>query len=81
MVSELQILRHLSQRILTHQVGTLPGKLPLGKLWETLEKLRGNHAVQHGVAEKFKTLVVGRTETAMRQGLMKKGLFDESMAQ
>src|SRR5690606_10275141 len=69
-VAELEAVRHAMQRVLAHEIGAQARQVAFTQAREAGEKLGGDHAVQHAVAEELQPFVVRNAVAPMRDRLL-----------
>lgn len=65
----IKSLRERMERRLTHEVRAHARKLPFRQIGKLVKKRKRDGAVQHAIANELQSLIVWRTETAVRQRL------------
>ncbi|GAB1720539.1 MAG: hypothetical protein NTAFB09_22700 [Nitrosospira sp.] len=74
-------MRQFRQRLLIDQVGSNAGEAAFAEVGKMPEYQPRNSAIQHGVSEEFKALIVRNAMAAMSQGLAEEGRLIKAVAE
>ena len=65
---QAQLQRHAMQAVFSHQVGSHARQVAFVGTGKAVEQQARDRQAEHGISQKFETLVVVGTETSVRQG-------------